>query len=61
MIQTLFLTTTSSLASIKLIQTLSKRTRYVSDSLVPAKSAFVGLSAARTPGSWQIESKVLSS
>ncbi|XP_057794981.1 probable rhamnogalacturonate lyase B [Salvia miltiorrhiza] len=31
--------------------------RYVSESLIPAKSAFVGLSAARTAGSWQIESK----
>ncbi|KAH6831608.1 hypothetical protein C2S53_010583 [Perilla frutescens var. hirtella] len=31
--------------------------RYVSDSLIPAKSAFVGLAAAKTAGSWQIESK----
>ncbi|KAK6154641.1 hypothetical protein DH2020_008889 [Rehmannia glutinosa] len=31
--------------------------RYVSASLLPAKSAFIGLSAARTEGSWQIESK----
>ncbi|KAE7995405.1 hypothetical protein FH972_000208 [Carpinus fangiana] len=31
--------------------------RYVSDSLIPAKSAYVGLSAARTEGAWQIESK----
>ncbi|KAL3820723.1 hypothetical protein ACJIZ3_006628 [Penstemon smallii] len=31
--------------------------RFVSASLIPAKSAFVGLSAARTEGSWQTESK----
>ncbi|KAM7506269.1 hypothetical protein LguiB_005173 [Lonicera macranthoides] len=31
--------------------------RFVSDSLIPAKNAYVGLSAARTEGSWQIESK----
>ncbi|XP_042065102.1 probable rhamnogalacturonate lyase B isoform X2 [Salvia splendens] len=31
--------------------------RYISDSLIPAKSAFVGLSVATTPGSWQTESK----
>ncbi|KAK6133372.1 hypothetical protein DH2020_032882 [Rehmannia glutinosa] len=33
--------------------------RYVSASLLPAKSAFIGLSAARTEGSWQIESKCI--
>ncbi|KAL6576503.1 hypothetical protein OROHE_000284 [Orobanche hederae] len=33
--------------------------RYVSDSVIPAKSAFVGLSVARTLGSWQLESKGL--
>ncbi|XP_050107211.1 uncharacterized protein LOC126586411 [Malus sylvestris] len=31
--------------------------RYVSDSLIPAKYAYVGLSVATTPGSWQTESK----
>ncbi|PON82598.1 Rhamnogalacturonate lyase [Trema orientale] len=31
--------------------------RYVSDSLIPAKNAYVGLSAATTEGSWQTESK----
>ncbi|KAM1562366.1 hypothetical protein ACFX1Z_005377 [Malus domestica] len=31
--------------------------RYVSDSLIPAKNAYVGLSVATTPGSWQTESK----
>ncbi|KAK6133290.1 hypothetical protein DH2020_032953 [Rehmannia glutinosa] len=31
--------------------------RFVSASLLPAKSAFIGLSAARNEGSWQIESK----
>ncbi|KAL0407254.1 UNVERIFIED_CONTAM: hypothetical protein Slati_4039300 [Sesamum latifolium] len=31
--------------------------RFISSSLLPAKSAFIGLSAARTPGSWQTESK----
>ncbi|XP_057512863.1 rhamnogalacturonate lyase B-like [Actinidia eriantha] len=31
--------------------------RFVSGSLVPAKNAYVGLSAARTEGSWQSESK----
>nr|XP_017237060.1 PREDICTED: probable rhamnogalacturonate lyase B isoform X2 [Daucus carota subsp. sativus] len=31
--------------------------RYVSDSLIPAQKAYVGLSAARTEGSWQTESK----
>ncbi|KAL0321126.1 UNVERIFIED_CONTAM: hypothetical protein Sradi_5374100 [Sesamum radiatum] len=31
--------------------------RFISSSLLPAKSAFVGLSAARTQGSWQTESK----
>ncbi|PIN22367.1 Rhamnogalacturonan endolyase [Handroanthus impetiginosus] len=31
--------------------------RFVSTSLIPAKSAFIGLSAARTEGSWQTESK----
>ncbi|KAI3466562.1 hypothetical protein Pfo_023225 [Paulownia fortunei] len=31
--------------------------RFVSASLLPAKSAFIGLSAARTEGSWQTESK----
>ncbi|XP_011087034.2 probable rhamnogalacturonate lyase B [Sesamum indicum] len=30
---------------------------FISSSLLPAKSAFVGLSAARTQGSWQTESK----
>ncbi|KAL8112828.1 hypothetical protein AgCh_020216 [Apium graveolens] len=30
---------------------------YVSDSLVPAQKAYVGLSTARTEGSWQTESK----
>ncbi|XP_012841986.1 PREDICTED: probable rhamnogalacturonate lyase B [Erythranthe guttata] len=31
--------------------------RFISSSLLPAKSAFIGLSAARTEGSWQLESK----
>ncbi|KAK3039680.1 LOW QUALITY PROTEIN: hypothetical protein RJ639_027021 [Escallonia herrerae] len=31
--------------------------RFVSNSLIPAKTAYVGLSAARTEGSWQLESK----
>ncbi|XP_059636145.1 probable rhamnogalacturonate lyase B [Cornus florida] len=31
--------------------------RFVSGSLIPAKYAYVGLSAARTEGSWQTESK----
>ncbi|KAL0310725.1 UNVERIFIED_CONTAM: hypothetical protein Sangu_2367200 [Sesamum angustifolium] len=31
--------------------------RFISSSLLPAKSAFIGLSAARTQGSWQTESK----
>ncbi|KAG8365395.1 hypothetical protein BUALT_Bualt18G0100200 [Buddleja alternifolia] len=31
--------------------------RFVSGSSIPAKSSFVGLSAAKTAGSWQIESK----
>ncbi|KAJ7967711.1 Rhamnogalacturonate lyase [Quillaja saponaria] len=31
--------------------------RYVSGSLIPAKNAYVGLSAARTEGTWQTESK----
>ncbi|KAL7142803.1 hypothetical protein ABFS83_08G148900 [Erythranthe nasuta] len=31
--------------------------RFISSSLLPAKSAFIGLSAARTKGSWQLESK----
>ncbi|KAL2483947.1 Rhamnogalacturonate lyase family protein [Forsythia ovata] len=31
--------------------------RFVSGSLIPAKSAYIGLSGARTEGSWQTESK----
>ncbi|KAK9267180.1 hypothetical protein L1049_009600 [Liquidambar formosana] len=31
--------------------------RFVSQSLIPAKMAYIGLSAARTEGSWQTESK----
>lgn len=32
--------------------------RFLSSSLIPARFAYVGLSVARTEGSWQIESKV---
>lgn len=32
--------------------------RFISSSLVPAKNAYLGLSAARTEGAWQTESKV---
>ncbi|KAK6932286.1 Rhamnogalacturonate lyase, partial [Dillenia turbinata] len=37
--------------------TLFVQDRYLSKSLVPAKSAYVGLSVATTEGSWQTESK----